>query len=889
MAQRVRVAAIEFGAAVVVLVAAGGVAYRGLQEYSAQVALENHTYQVLNNLSRFNTAIRTAESSARGYILRPDSTIARTYQQAVIETRDALATVRALTADNPAQQRRFDSLFPLVEARLAAADTLIHSRPVESSAAQTVGRGRELMSRIDIQSARAAATERELLTERSRTAEVNGNTAIAALLVGGTFAVLLVLLAARANFRELSERLRAEQMLEREAQRTAVIIEVQQAVATTPIASDELMQLIVEQVMHLFGGDGAGIALRDGSDVVYRTVAGILTGHAGLRMPVRGSLVGRVYETAESALVLDTMTDEHINRPKALEIGFRSAIAIPLFQSGAVIGVLSVMARDPARFGDDEARGARIMAGLLSAAFTNAAAAQANELLLAELRKSRDDAESATRAKSQFLATMSHELRTPLNSVIGFARLLRRNRAGNLAEQDLQFLERIEQNGVHLLSLINDVLDLSKIEAGKVEVHVTTTDLAGLVRETISQVSGAARSPSVELRVEVPDQTAPVQVDPARLKQVLINLVANALKFTEQGHVTVRVTNAAGTDRPRLIEVEDTGIGIPEDRQAAIFEAFQQADNTTERKYGGTGLGLTISRSLIEMMGASLTVKSKPGAGSTFTITFRERGAPALESARPLAIAAAPDGASPAILVIDDDADARLLLQRYLEDAGYQVVAAGSGRDGVTLARQYRPSAITLDLMMPEMSGWDVLKALKADPTVADIPVVVVSVVAAEQEGRVLGILDLLPKPVDRDRLVATVGRLLNRGGRTVLIVEGDPHQRRLLAHVMGREGYDVEIAEDGLDGFQRLERRVPDLILLDLAVPVMDGTTFLATLRNNPRHAHIPVVVVANDLTADEVARLEQHAVGVVRKGSDLEQGLADVLRHVGPPAKGA
>lgn len=883
-----RIAAVEFGAAVVVLIGAGAVTYRSLKEYGAQVALENHTYRVLNNLSRFGTAIRTAESSARGYALRPDSAIAHTYVQAVAETRDALATVRALTTDNPAQQRRLDSLFPLVEARLAASDTLIHRPPVAGAPGVTVGHGRVLMERIDRQAALAAATERDLLVEREAAAEANGNTAVGALLVGGTFAVLLVLLAARANFRELTERVRAEQLLEREAQRTAVIIEVQQAVATTPIASDELMHLIVQQVMHLFGADGAGISLREGTEIVHRTVAGLFEPYAGLRLPLRGSLVGRVYETAEAVLVSDTETDVFINRPMAQEVGFRSALAIPLFQSGAIIGVLLAVARTPAAFGEDEMRGARIMAGLLSAAFTNAAAAQANQLLLAELRRSRDEAEGATRAKSQFLATMSHELRTPLNSVIGFARLLGRNRAGNLTAQDLQFLDRIEQNGIHLLSLINDVLDLSKIEAGKVEIHPTSTDLAGLVRETISQVSGAARSPAVELRVEVPETTDLVQVDPARLKQVLINLVANALKFTERGHVTVRVVNSAGTNRPRLLEVEDTGIGIPEDRQAAIFDAFQQADNTTERKYGGTGLGLTISRSLIEMMGATLSLTSAPGTGSTFTITFGERGA-AAELPRPAATTTPPDGASPAILVIDDDADARLLLQRYLEDAGYQVVAAGSGRDGVTLARQYRPSAITLDLMMPEMSGWDVLRALKDDPTVADIPVVVVSVVAAEQEGRVLGILDLLPKPVDRERLVATVGRLLNRGGRSVLIVEGDPHQRRLLAHAMGREGYDVEIAEDGLDGFRRLERRVPDLILLDLAVPVMDGTTFLATLRNNPRHAHIPVVVVAQDLSADEVARLEQHAVGVVRRGADLERELAGVLQHVGPPAGGA
>jgi signal transduction histidine kinase/DNA-binding response OmpR family regulator/CHASE3 domain sensor protein len=874
-----RVAAMEFGAAVVVLIAAGAVAYRGLREYSAQVALEEHTYQVLNNLSRFSTAIRTAESSARGYALSPDSTTSHSFWNALADTRDAFATLRALTADNVEQERRLDSLAPLVEQRLAASEALFRSPRLDSAGLAHVGVGRALMERIERGTARAFASEREILDERERAAQASGATAIGALLIGGTFAVLLVLLAARANYRELGDRMRAERALEREAQRQAVIIEVQQAVATTPIASDDLMHLIVDQVMHLFGADGAGIALRDGEDIVYRTLSGMLEPHAGLRVPVRGSLVGRVYQTAAAALVPDTESDTLIHLPRAREVGFRSALAIPLFQSGKVIGVLTAVARAPSRFGEDEMRGAQIMAGLLSAAFTNAAAAEANQVLLAELRRSRDEAEAATRAKSQFLATMSHELRTPLNSVIGFARLLQRNRAGNLGDQDLQFLDRIEQNGVHLLNLINDVLDLSKIEAGRVEVSLAPADIGALVRETVAQVGGTGRSAAVELRVEVPEITEPIQVDAARLKQVLINLVANALKFTEQGHVTVRVENEPGSDRPRLLEVEDTGIGIPADRQTAIFEAFQQADNTTERKYGGTGLGLTISRSLVEMMGATLTVRSEPEKGSTFTIAF---GAKAAATAP--VVVSPPDGTGPAILVIDDDPDARLLLQRYLEDAGYQVVAAGSGRDGVALARQFRPAIITLDLMMPEMSGWDVLRALKADPAVAEIPVVVVSVVAAEQEGRVLGVLDLIPKPVDRDRLVATVGRLLNRGGKSVLIVEGDPHQRRVLAHLMGREGYDVDTAADGLEGFQRLERRLPDLVLLDLAVPLLDGSTFLATLRNNPRHAHIPVVVVSGDLTADEMGRLRQQAAGVVRRGADLERGIAEVLEGLTP-----
>ncbi|MGH7590280.1 MAG: response regulator, partial [Gemmatimonadales bacterium] len=530
----------------------------------------------------------------------------------------------------------------------------------------------------------------------------------------------------------------------------------------------------------------------------------------------------------------------------------------------------------------------RIMAGLLSAAFTNAAGFEANQLLLAELRQSRDAAEAANQAKSQFLATMSHELRTPLNSVIGFARLMQTDRHGTMSAQDLQFLSRIEQNGIHLLNLINDILDLSKIEAGKVELELTPTDLVALVQDTLAQVGGQARRAEVKLRTELPESVDLISTDPARLRQVLINLISNALKFTERGSVTIRLALVPGTHRAARLEVQDTGVGIAPEKQRAIFEAFQQADNTTERKYGGTGLGLTISRSLVEMMGATLTVRSAPGEGSTFAVEFAPATTPAITT--PPAVEAGPlvqDG-RPLVLVIDDDADARLLMQQYLEHAGYAVVAASGGADGLALARSYRPAAITLDLMMPEMSGWEVMQALKADPELAAIPVVVVSIVAGEQEGRVLGVMDLLPKPVDRDLLVSTVRRILGTTGNWVLIVEDDTSQQRLLRTMMASAGYEVEVARHGLEAFQRIERRVPDLILLDLALPVMDGATFLDTLRKNPLYAHIPVVIVTQTLAPDQAAAFEREALGIVRKGVDFERSLRDVLRHLPAPEAG-
>jgi signal transduction histidine kinase len=376
------------------------------------------------------------------------------------------------------------------------------------------------------------------------------------------------------------------------------------------------------------------------------------------------------------------------------------------------------------------------------------------------LLETRDAAELANVTKSQFLANMSHELRTPLNSVIGFANILLKNRQRSMSAQDVTYLTRIQENGRHLLGLINDILDLSKIEAGRVELSREPVDLAALVDETLEQLGAHLLRPTVRLLREVPGGLRPIEADATRLKQVLMNLVANAIKFTGQGSVTVRVAADPATGSPLEIAVSDTGVGIPADRLDVIFEAFQQGDNTTERRYGGTGLGLAISRSLLQAMGYRLTVESEVGVGSTFTIH--------LDDAATLEASVSPTAsrgtqwdsafAGRRVLVIDDESDSRIVLREHLEDLGCEVRTAGRGAEGLAAAREWRPNLITLDLRLPGMAGSEILRQLKQDPDLARIPVVVISIVGEDHRGRLPGAAEVIDKPVTREMLREVLG-----------------------------------------------------------------------------------------------------------------------------------
>ena len=505
----------------------------------------------------------------------------------------------------------------------------------------------------------------------------------------------------------------------------------------------------------------------------------------------------------------------------------------------------------------------------------------------AALAEATEEAQAASKAKSTFLANMSHELRTPMNAILGYSEMLIEEAEDSEQEESVPDLKKINDAGKHLLGLINDVLDISKIEAGRMELFLETFDVAPLVETIVSTVQPLIVKNGNELIVDCEDGLAAMHADVTKLRQALLNLLSNAAKFTENGTITL---TAAQGEEPGTIrfDVTDTGVGIPPDRLDVVFEAFAQADDSTTRNFGGTGLGLPISREFCRMMGGDVTASSDLGKGSTFTIVLpREVGhdpSPAEEVEQP------DGGDGPLVLVIDDDPTARDLICKVLQRDGFRVVTAGGAEDGLRLARERHPMAITLDILMPGTDGWSVLASLKQDPALQDIPVVMVSMLDEDRLAQALGASDYMTKPVDRARL----SRILNgfRSDATagsVLIVEDDPDIRNMLQRLVTKEGWVAATAENGSEGLAQLAAARPDVIFTDLMMPVMDGFDFVDELRRMPEWRDVPVIVLtAKDLTEEDRRRLNGHVERVLDKGSeDADSLLARLHDLVGTPSE--
>ncbi len=513
-----------------------------------------------------------------------------------------------------------------------------------------------------------------------------------------------------------------------------------------------------------------------------------------------------------------------------------------------------------------------------------------------ELDRARGAAEHADRVKSEFLANMSHELRTPLNAIIGYSQLLQEDAEDEGNTSAVADLKKIESAGKHLLSLINDILDLSKIEAGKMDVFIEPVDIAALAEDVRLMVAPLAARNANTLSVVLDPGVDSMRSDHTKVKQSLLNLLSNACKFTREGRVDLTIQRDPERAGMLLFVVNDTGVGMTEAQQARLFEAFTQADSSTTRQYGGTGLGLVITRSFARMLGGDVSVRSAPGEGSTFTLALPLMPATAepaeSDVTEPDAYPAGPVAAEAraTVLLTDDDPASRRIIGAHLVREGYRVTYAQSGVEALELARRERPDAITLDIMMPQPDGWSVLQALKADPELASIPVVLISITADRNLGLALGAAAVLSKPVDRAELAAALREhCAVPDGEAVLIVEDDAATRQLSERTIERMGLRAALAADGQAALDWLETNAPPaLILLDLLMPVMDGFAFLRHLRARAAWRDIPVLVLtAKTLTAEEREALAAATQRVVGKGDSAHLGLTQMLSEaIGQPA---
>ncbi len=581
------------------------------------------------------------------------------------------------------------------------------------------------------------------------------------------------------------------------------------------------------------------------------------------------SIVGTVSSAGEPLVVNNTALDL-VFRPNPLLPETRSEAAIPLRIGRRMVGVIDLQSKETEAFKQDDIGVLLALADQVAVAIDNARSYELAQQAINEMRE-------LDRLKSQFLANMSHELRTPLNSIIGFSRVIIKGIDGPVTDLQEQDLSAIYNSGQHLLRLINDILDLSKIDAGKMELAFDDVNISELLQSVIPTVNGLIKDKPITLKQNIESNIPIVRADAMRLRQVMINLLSNAAKFTDEGSITITasVENKPNGQPEVVVRVIDTGAGIAPEDLKKLFQPFSQVDASPTRKTGGTGLGLSISRRLVELHGGQIDVLSELGKGSTFYFTLplpkvvdtRTR----LDGRREEKI----------ILAIDDDTQVINLYERFLQPQGYQVVALTDPAQAIERARQLKPYAITLDIMMPGRDGWTVLAELKNDPTTRDIPIIVCSILEEDEKGFSLGASDYLVKPILEEDLLNALDRLNGEGDiHDVLVIDDDDIDLRLIERILQQGQYNPILAHGGPQGWEALTNKAPQAVILDIFMPDMDGFTILEKLRTTPELSDIPVIVVSGvELTSEQQKQLAEFGQNLLRKGSLSEQELLSSL----------
>jgi len=685
-------------------------------------------------------------------------------------------------------------------------------------------------------------------------------------LVGlGLFAVLLVTRRLRRTSEDLEKRV-VERTSELEESRQ----DLKQAMGSVQ-ASEERFRGIYETMADGYIRD----ALPGGEILEANPAAARICGYSSVEALKQKSAWDFVANPADNARIAELFQKQDEFQGLELELLRADGSHVPVLYNGRILR-------------DDEGRPA-----VLEATFFDMSAQKETE---AELEQARANAEDASRAKSVFLANMSHELRTPMNAIIGYSEILQEDAEDEGNEDAARDLGKIHAAGTHLLRLINDVLDLSKVEAGKMELYLESFQVSAMVEQVVNTIDALVKKNDNHLKVEVDPSLGEMQADLTKVRQALFNLLSNAAKFTHEGEIAlvVRGEREQGEDWVQMA-VTDSGIGIPPEKLHHVFEEFSQADESTTRDYGGTGLGLPISRRFCQMMGGDITLASTPGEGSTFTIRLPMQVEPLpvepdsveADSETPTAaMAMRPEASSgTTVLVVDDDRDTRDLLARTLQGTEVRVVTAADGPEALQLARQLRPAAITLDVMMPGMDGWEVLRQLKGDAATRDIPVFMVTMTDNRELGYALGATEFLTKPVQRRQLVELLERYaLGEADKRALVVDDQQANRDALRRALENEGWRVSEAENGRVALEQLDENRPTLILLDLMMPVMDGFEFVMEMRKRDDARSIPIVVVtAKDVTEEDRRRLNGDVVGLIqRSGLDRDALLEQLREHV-------